>query len=143
MFKKIAWASDGSESADRALAVAKSLASEQGSALVAIHSVELLAGPGSRGAFTADAEEGDHRSKIERQVNELVDGGVNASMQVVEGGLTGTAAHTIAEVAENEGADLIVVGSRGHTAFAGLLLGGVAQRILHIARCPVLVVPPP
>jgi nucleotide-binding universal stress UspA family protein len=142
MFNKIAWATDGSESADRALEFAKSLAAQEGSSLVAIHSVELLAGPGSRGAFTADAEESDHRAKIARQVEELVQGGVKASLRVVEGGLTGTAAHTIAEAAKNEGADLIVIGSRGHTVFAGLLLGGVTQRILHIAPCPVLVVPP-
>ena len=38
-------------------------------------------------------------------------------------------------------ADLIVTGSRGHTAIAGIVLGSVAQRLLHLADCPVLVVP--
>ena len=52
------------------------------------------------------------------------------------------AAHTIAEEAKEAGADLIVVGTRGHTALAGLLLGSVTQRLLHIAPCPVLAVPP-
>ena len=142
MFKKIAWATDGSESADRALDIARSLASEQGAQLVAIHSVERLGGAGSRGNFTADADEGDHRAKIAQQVKDLGGSGVDASVLVVEGGLTGTAAHTIAEAAENEHADLIVVGTRGHTALAGLLLGGVAQRLLHISKSPVLAVPP-
>jgi nucleotide-binding universal stress UspA family protein len=37
--------------------------------------------------------------------------------------------------------DAIVVGTRGHTPIAGLLVGSVTQRLLHIAPCPVIVVP--
>ncbi|MDX6598141.1 MAG: hypothetical protein QOE87_2028 [Gaiellales bacterium] len=53
----------------------------------------------------------------------------------------GGPAHVIAEVAENAKAEVIVTGTRGHTAIAGLLLGSVTQRLLHLAHCPVLVVP--
>jgi nucleotide-binding universal stress UspA family protein len=51
------------------------------------------------------------------------------------------AAHAIADVAAEAEGDVIVVGTRGHTAFSGLLLGSVTQRLLHIAPCPVLAVP--
>lgn len=44
-------------------------------------------------------------------------------------------------VKEAEGADLLVVGSRGHGGFTGLLLGSVSQQVVHHAPCPVVIVP--
>ncbi len=49
------------------------------------------------------------------------------------------AAHLILETAE--GADLVVIGSRGRGGFAGLLLGSVSQQITHHATCPVVIIP--
>jgi nucleotide-binding universal stress UspA family protein len=141
MFKKIIWATDGSEHADRALALAKSLAREAGASLLVLHYVEHLAGPGAHGAFPAAADEDDRQTRIAGQVRELAEQGIKANLKLVYGGTTG-AAHTIAQAAKEDGADVIVLGTRGHTALAGLLLGSVTQRLLHIAPCPVLAVPP-
>jgi nucleotide-binding universal stress UspA family protein len=136
MFNKIIWATDGSESADRAFELAKGMVSDNGSTLIALHTVEMIGGPGSRGVVPRNADEDERQAKIRAQVAEL---NGRASLKFANSGLEG-AAHTVAEVAREEGADLIVMGTRGHTALAGLLLGSVTQRLLHIAPCPVLVV---
>jgi nucleotide-binding universal stress UspA family protein len=140
MFKKVIWATDGSESADRALELAKSLVSKDGGSLLAVHAIEHLVGPGSHGAPTVLPDEDDREAKIAKQVADLKAAGLDAEVRIVESGAS-SAAHTVARVAEEEGADLIVAGPRGHTPLAGLLLGSVTQRLLSISPCPVLVVP--
>jgi nucleotide-binding universal stress UspA family protein len=56
--------------------------------------------------------------------------------------LSGKPADTLAALADEEGAALIVVGSRGHGGFKTLLLGSVSNGLIAIARCPIVVVPP-
>jgi nucleotide-binding universal stress UspA family protein len=54
--------------------------------------------------------------------------------------LPGSPTHAIVEYAEQQDADLIVIGSHGRGAVSRLLLGSVAERILHVAGRPVFVV---
>jgi nucleotide-binding universal stress UspA family protein len=59
---------------------------------------------------------------------------VEIERRVVEGRPAGVL------VNESSDADLIVVGSRGHGGFTGLLLGSVSQQVSHHAECPVVIV---
>lgn len=52
----------------------------------------------------------------------------------------GQPAEVIARLADELGCDLIVMGAHGMGALAGLVMGSVATRILHLAPCPVLLV---
>jgi nucleotide-binding universal stress UspA family protein len=140
MFKKLVWATDGSDSADTALAVAKMLATDSGGEIVAIHCQEMtLPGKGG-GSYSVAANEEDLKSKIERQVSELSGAGITATFETTRAKVGG-AAHAIAGAALAHESDAIVVGTRGHTPLAGLLVGSVTHRLLHIAPCPVIVVP--
>jgi len=138
MFKTVVWATDGSESADRALSYAKTLTAEGHGKLVAVFAEEHFVGRSSPYPVLADAEE--LKAKIHEQVEQARKEGLDASFRVVPG-ITPGSAHMIADAAREEHADAIVAGTRGHGPVAGLLLGSVTQRLLHIAPCPVLVIP--
>lgn len=62
--------------------------------------------------------------------------GLEVARSVVEG----AAAPALLEAAQD--ADLLVVGTRGHGGFAGLLLGSVSQQCAHHSPCPIVIVPP-
>jgi nucleotide-binding universal stress UspA family protein len=61
---------------------------------------------------------------------------LNVSTQVLTGGPT----YGICQTAESEAADLIVMGTHGHTGFQRFALGSVTEHVLREAPCPVLVV---
>jgi nucleotide-binding universal stress UspA family protein len=54
----------------------------------------------------------------------------------------GFPADRLADLADEERAVLLVVGSRGRGAFKAAFLGSVSTDVIGVARCPVLVVPP-
>jgi nucleotide-binding universal stress UspA family protein len=139
MYHKIIWATDGSPAADAALPQVRELASANGTAVVVLHCNEVYVGARTY-AMEVHVDEEEVKAKIEKQAEELRAAGIDASTEFV-GGRSGIAAHAIAEAAEKDGADLIVVGTRGHTRIGGLLVGSVTQRLLHVAPCPILAVP--
>ena len=138
MFTTIIWATDGSEAADAALPYAKGLAEGHGCKLVVVHSRELLHGRAAGYPMYADEE--DLEAKIRRQTEKLRSEGLDVTLRIETVDAPG-AAKTIADVTRSFRGDVIVVGTRGHTAIGSLLLGSVTQRLLYIAPCPVLAVP--
>ena len=138
MFKTIVLALDGSEESRQALPLATELARQDGARIVVAHVEQDVVG---KGGGPIPATEDEIQAEIRKQAEELSADGIETSVEMRDVMLGGPA-HAIAEIADGANADLIVVGTRGHSALAGLFLGSVTQRLLHIARCPVLVAPP-
>jgi nucleotide-binding universal stress UspA family protein len=136
-YTTIIWATDGSPGADDALAEAVKLAELGDGHIVALHCDQRL--NGRSGGWHALAGETDRRLAIRDQVDELQAQDVRIELLVKR--TRQEAADTVAEVATELGADLVVCGARGLGTLAGVLLGSFTQRLLQISPCPVLVVP--
>jgi nucleotide-binding universal stress UspA family protein len=82
----------------------------------------------------------DPEGEIGKSLDEVVDCEVpvNAGVEVERVVREGHAAFTLIEQAKD--ADLLVVGTRGHGGFVGLLLGAVGEHCVTHAACPVVVV---
>ncbi|MED7927112.1 universal stress protein [Nonomuraea sp. LP-02] len=125
---------DGSPHGLRALDFALTEAGRRGVPLRAVHG---WAWPQVTGFGPADP---DSEQDVLRELRALVaerqerHPGVTVVTEVVHG-------HPVEVLKEAAaGADLLVVGSRGHSYFAGLILGSVSQALLHHAPCPLAVV---
>jgi nucleotide-binding universal stress UspA family protein len=139
MFKAIVLALDGSDTAKRGIPIAVELAKEGNGKIVIAHVEERMA---TKGRAPLEVDEDEIQAELRAMVKDFAAEGIEASLEMgdVMAGGAGTA-HAIADIAERSKADLIVTGTRGHSPVAGLLVGSVTQRLLHIAKQPILVVP--
>jgi nucleotide-binding universal stress UspA family protein len=137
MFTTIVVASDGTDSADRLVTVAESLAKEDGARVVVTHINELMVGRGA--LYSVHPEEDKLQTKVRLQAGDLRAAGLDAEYKILS--TRGRAADSIADVARHYNADLIVTGGSRHGHLANAILGSVGQRMIRIAPCPVLVVP--
>jgi nucleotide-binding universal stress UspA family protein len=80
------------------------------------------------------------RREAEASLAAVVAGVAGPSPKVRSQVLEGSPAARIVDVAAEEGADLIVVGTHGRTGLDRVLLGSVADRVLRTAKCPVVTV---
>ena len=140
--KRILVATDGSETASRAMGLAISLAKALGGKLTFVNVVYLP--PISYGVdegidfnrLMADLrEDGEKITKEAIFIAQKM--GVEADRKIIDGLRSPSMA--ITELAEKEKYDLIAVGTRGRGEFKRLILGSVANGVVHYAHCSVLV----
>jgi nucleotide-binding universal stress UspA family protein len=75
-------------------------------------------------------------AELRKRLESLNATGIHAEVAI------GNPGHVIAEQAEKTAAGLIIIPSHGRTGMKRLLLGSVAERVVRLAKCPVLVLKP-
>jgi len=135
--------SDFSEEADRALSWAVDLAERMGAAIEVAHvnaaGAVVLPPPIDvlPVALTSDSGEAAATAPLAARVESVAQRGIPVSSWMC----AGDPAIALKERADEVGASLVVVGSRGASGLAHVLLGSVAERVIRHATRPVLVVP--
>ncbi|MGW3043985.1 universal stress protein [Kitasatospora sp. NPDC001159] len=128
---------DGSPSSIDALRWAVDQARARGAVVEAVTAWQYPVATGWTVPITADEDLADIAHKVlDDAIAEATDAERPGEIQarVVEGG----AVPCLLDAAH--GADLLVVGSRGHGGFTGALLGSVSQHCVQHAKCPVVIV---
>lgn len=137
MYDKILVALDHSDASERVLAAAKDLATLSNGEVWVLHlqEREVIA---RMGQVPAESES-EASSKVDTAVKSLADAGLRAKGEVRET-LFGHAAREIVEDAKLHDVGVIVMGSRGRSDLAGLVLGSTAHKVIHLTDRPVLVI---
>jgi nucleotide-binding universal stress UspA family protein len=140
--KKIVIPTDFSDCARQAEETAMALARGLGAELILLHvSVETpLYNEGMRGLVEPrkvyEAQRGWAATTLAARAAEIRGTGVSARGIV----RSGVAVDEILRLATEEACDLIVIGTHGRGGLSRFLLGSVADRIVRLARCPVMTV---
>ena len=138
MYDKILVAVDHSEISDRAVIAARDLAVLSHGEVWVLHLREREVGV-KTGVLTTDETSEEANAEVAASVEVLTQAGVKAHGEV-RNTIFGYAAREIVGDAEEIGADVIVMGSRGRGDLTGLLLGSTAHKVIHLSHRPVLIV---
>jgi nucleotide-binding universal stress UspA family protein len=144
MFRTIVVGTDGSDTAGKAVAQAAELAAAVSATLLIVSAFEPVSGARLR----EEAQEAPDDVRWMVNPREDVDATLEAAAEVAaeQGAQSrtfarqGDPADAILDVAEEQGADLIVVGNKGMTGAKRFLLGSVPNKVSHHAPCSVLIV---
>ena len=139
--KRIFCPTDFSEPSYEALKVADEMASHFSSEIILVHVVKPIAvnpvhiDPTSFNLPMYEKErEASSKIAIEKVRAEKISSGAACKTMVVQG----DPAYQIVELSADEGADLIVIATHGLTGWRKVIFGSVTEKVIRLAKCPVL-----
>jgi nucleotide-binding universal stress UspA family protein len=144
LFSRIVVGTDGSETARRAVKEAAELAHQTGAELELVSAFEPVPQSRLRSEQMEAPDDIAHTVGPRQDVDAILQ---SAAEEVTAAGVKvrtfarqGEPADAILDVAEEENADLIIVGNKGMTGAKRFLLGSVPNKVSHHAPCSVLIV---
>jgi nucleotide-binding universal stress UspA family protein len=144
VFRSIVVGTDGSETAQTAVDSAIELAKLSGARLELVSAYEPVSNQRLRREareVPADMQWTIHRrAEVDATLHEAAEQAAAAGVTAREHAREGDAADAILDVAEELGADLIVVGNKGMTGAKRFLLGSVPNKVSHHAPCAVMII---
>jgi len=144
---KIVCPTDFSPTSSAAVNYAGTLADSFGAELVLLHAIPQMDYP--LRSFGMSSSLGHIREELETRAQESLDKRVNTlkeSLPDINVRLVvkhGEPHDTTLECAKEESADMVVMGTHGHTGITHALLGSSAEKVVRLATCPVLTVRTP
>jgi universal stress protein A len=135
---------DFSEDANQAVKYATDLASKLGARMTLLHVIQLLPfGSGDMGVtvpytYTQDLE-AEITSRMQVYLERVTAAGLEGEIAVAHG----VPFQEILETAKAQQVNLIIMGTHGRTGLQYVLMGSVAEKVVRLAPCPVLVVRQP
>jgi nucleotide-binding universal stress UspA family protein len=147
LIKKVLVAVDGSKNSLRALSFAMDLAEKYAASVLIVNVLQLpavytspddqLVYSAGRAAFIKDLRR-IHEETLAKAVDEAKR--LKPSLEVATELKEGEPAAQIVDAANEGGFDVIVVGHRGLGRLSEVLLGGVSERVAHLAKCAVVII---
>ncbi|HRE27741.1 MAG TPA: universal stress protein [Anaerolineales bacterium] len=137
---------DGSDAAERALPIARSLAEKYSAQLVLIRAVmpERLAAVSSLTSShfkTYEQEIQKDQAVADRYLEHVAQRLSGQGLTVRTRAVVGSAAGVICSIAQSDPIDLIVMSTHGRTGARRLIYGSVVDAVLRAAHVPVMLVP--
>ena len=144
MFKSIVVGTDGSETATSAVKQAVDLATQIGAKLELVSAYEPVSDQRLREERTEVPDDlqwmVNPREDVDATLNDAAEIAKEAGVDVEVFARQGDPADAILDVAEEQKADLIIVGNKGMTGAKRFLLGSVPNKVSHHAPCSVLII---